>query len=165
MKKKKNKNNSLNIEMEAAMRDSDITNIMHKASAKFIRTLDSDTIYTCEINALWKSLVNFKPEKRTKFTTYLYRGVVIECLKAVKFENKNAAHNKQLHDNLSSKKSNHNLMFELLDELETEEEKELLRDKYSNMTIQEMADTRTYSRETVRKKLKKVYTKLSDSLD
>lgn len=163
--KKKNKDNNINIKMEAAMKDSDITNIMHKASGKFIRNLDTDTLYTCEINALWKSLVNFKPEKKTKFTTYLYKGVVIECLKALKFENKNSASNRELHDNVSPKRHSPNLMFELLDELDTEEEKRLITDKYSNMTIQEMANTRTYSRETVRKKLKKLYNKLRDSLD
>jgi RNA polymerase sigma factor (sigma-70 family) len=163
MKKKKDSN--INIKMEAAMKDSDITNIMHKASGKFIRSLDTDTLYTCEINALWKSLVNFKPEKKTKFTTYLYKGVVIECLKALKFENKNCSNNRELHDNLSSKRHSPNLIFELLDELDTDEEKMLITDKFSNMTIQEMANTRTYSRETVRKKLKKLYNKLRESLD
>ena len=49
-------------------------------------------------------------------------------------------------------------------ELKTEEEKELIIDKLSNMTIQEMADKRSYSRETVRKKLKKIFAHLKNRL-
>ena len=145
--------------IERAMKDKDIKNIMHKASYRFMKNLDCDTIYTCQINALWKAFVNFKPEKNTKFTTYLYKGVMIECIKAVKFDNKNKCMNK-LHDNITSKRDNCTLLFDLLDELETKEDKDLLMDKFNNMTIEEMAQKRTYSRETVRKKLKKIYSHL-----
>lgn len=55
-----------------------------------------------------------------------------------------------------------NILFEILDCLNTDEEKDLIMDKYSNMTINEMAEKRNYSRETVRKKLKKIYQKLND---
>jgi DNA-directed RNA polymerase specialized sigma24 family protein len=84
---------------------------------------------------------------------------MIECIKAVKFDNKNKCMNK-LHDNITSKRDNCTLLFDLLDELETKEDKDLLMDKFNNMTIEEMAQKRTYSRETVRKKLKKIYSHL-----
>ena len=64
--------------------------------------MDGDEIYTCQINALWKAHVNFKPERKAKFTTYLFNGVFIECLKAVKFKNKLSDHAVKLHDNISS---------------------------------------------------------------
>ena len=51
-------------------------------------------------------------------------------------------------------------MFELLDELDDEEEKSLLIDKYCNMTISEMADKRNSNRETTRKKLKNIFSKI-----
>lgn len=146
----------LDNKIEKALKDKDIKNIMHKASSKFMKNLDSDIIYTCQINALWKAFVNFKPEKKTKFTTYLYKGVMIECIKAAKFESKNKCTNK-LHDNITARSDNTTLLFDLLDELDNVEDKELLMDKFNNMTIEEMAHKRTYSRETVRKKLKKIY--------
>lgn len=153
------KNNCINMKIEKALKDRDINNIMHKASSNFTKNLDKDTIYTCQINALWKAFVNFKPEKNTKFTTYLYKGVLIECIKAIKFENKNKC-NSKLHDNIHVNNSNSTLLLELLDELKENEDKELLMDKFNNMTIEEMAAKRTYSRETVRKKLKKIYSQL-----
>jgi hypothetical protein len=51
----------------------------------------------------------------------------------------------KLHENITSKTDNTTLIFDLLDELETKEEKDLLMDKFNNMTIEEMAQKRTYS--------------------
>jgi hypothetical protein len=47
-------------------------------------------------------------------------------------------------------------LFDILDEAKNQEEVDLINDKYSNMTIQEMANKRSSNRETVRKKLKKI---------
>lgn len=155
---------NINDKIEIALQDKNILNIMNKACSLFCRQLDSDVLYTCKINALWKSLVNYDESKNTKFTTYLYKGVVIECLKATKFEKKSRQlHGKILHPNIESPHSPINLL-DILDELKTEEEKELIIDKLSNMTIQEMADKRSYSRETVRKKLKKIFAHLKNRL-
>ena len=150
---------NINQRIEKALKDQDVIKIMNKACQSFSKQLDQDTIYTCKINALWKSLLNYNPSKNTKFTTYLYKGVLIECLKSIKFENKNKFANKILHENIPSK-SNDNLLMELVDILDSDEEKQLLIDKYMNKTIQEMSESRAYSRETVRKKLKKIYHKI-----
>lgn len=144
-----------------ALQNKDIVNIMHKASKRFTNQLDKDTIYTCQINALWKAFLNFKPEKNTKFTTYLFNGVFIECLKEIKFKNKYSKNTKKLHDNIV-KNNERYLLIDILDELSNEEDKQLLLDKISNMTIQEMADKRNISRETVRKRLKKLVQNFQD---
>ena len=60
---------SIDTKIEKALRDKNITKIMHKASKSFSCRLDPDEIYTCQINALWKSFQNFKPDFGTKFTT------------------------------------------------------------------------------------------------
>jgi DNA-directed RNA polymerase specialized sigma subunit len=145
----------IDTKIEKALQNKDITNIMHKASKRFIHQLDKDTIYTCQINALWKAFVNFKPEKNTKFTTYLFNGVFIECLKEIKFKNKSNRCKHKLHDNIAEHNDRY-LMVDILDEITNEEDRQLLLDKISNMTIQEMANKRNISRETVRKKLKKL---------
>lgn len=145
----------LDLNIENALKDKNITNIMHKASKRFINQLDKDTIYTCQINALWKAFVNFKPEKNAKFTTYLYNGVFIECLKEVKFKNKYSQNVKKVHNNIATNNEQY-LLIDLLDEVKNPEDKDLIIDKISNMTIQEMADKRNISRETVRKRLKKL---------
>jgi DNA-directed RNA polymerase specialized sigma subunit len=145
----------LDINIENALKDKNITNIMHKASKRFMNQLDKDTIYTCQINALWKAFLNFNPEKNAKFTTYLYNGVFIECLKEIKFKNKYSKNMQKLHNNIASNNEQY-LLIDLLDEVQNEDDKNLLMDKISNMTIQEMADKRNVSRETVRKRLKKL---------
>jgi len=156
--------NCINTKIEQALKNKDIKNIMHKASSRFMKGLDQDTIYTCQINALWKAFVNFKPEKNTKFTTYLYKGVFIECLKAIKFERRQDFCSRSIHANIPAKNQT-NTMFDILDAIDSHEDMELILDKYQNMTIQEMADKREYSRETVRKKLKKIYSQLKIAFD
>lgn len=146
--------------IENALKDSNITKIMHKASNRFRNQLDEDMIHTCQLNALWKALVNFKPEKKVKFTTYLYSGVFIECLKEVKFHKKHDRFTQKiLHDNIPNS-NNSTVLFDILDEARNPEEEELILDKYYNMTINEMADKRSSNRETVRKKLKNVLNRI-----
>lgn len=145
----------IDVKIEKALQDKDITNIMHKAARRFRNQLDKDTIYTCQLNALWKAFLNFKPEKNTKFTTYLFNGVFIECLKEIKFRNKSSKCKHKLHDNIAQNNERY-LMIDILDEITNDEDRQLLLDKISNMTIQEMANKRNISRETVRKKLKKL---------
>ena len=104
------------------------------------------------------------PEFGTKFTTYLYSGVYIECLKELKFKEKSNRCNKKLHDNIS-RDNGDILKIDLMDEVLTREEFDLLSDKISNMTINEMAAVRDYSRETVRKKLKKISRRIKDKFN
>jgi hypothetical protein len=148
----------IDLKIEKALKDKNIINIMNKASKSFITQLDEDTIYTCKINALWKAFLNFKPEKNTKFTTYLYNGVYIECIKEIKFKNKSKDRNK-LHDNITIK-NNQYLIVDILDEFDNDYDKELILDKMKNMTIDEMAKKRNSNRETTRKKLKNLINKL-----
>lgn len=151
MKHKKN--------IEVALADPNIKKVMSAACKTFKNELDCDEIYTCKINALWKCLKNFKPNKNTKFTTYLWQGVYIECLKELKFKQKSRRCNGKLHDNIPKHNSDI-LMVDILDEVDNQEDKDLLLDKISNLTIKEMSEKRPYSRETARKKIKKITNKI-----
>lgn len=154
------KNETLNDKIVAALKDDNIVRIMNDASKRFRNQLDTDSIYTCQINALWKSFVNYNPNKNTKFTTYLYNGIFIECLKEVKFQGKLKNRSCSIHDNIPHNRTE-NLIFECLDELKSEEERSLFLDRISNMTISEIAKKHDSNRETVRKKIKNIGHKLS----
>lgn len=145
----------LNTKIENALQNQDIVKIMNKASNRFRNTLDNDSIYTCQINALWKAFLHYKPEKNTKFTTYLYQGVFIECLKEAKFLNKHKATYK-LHDNIVYYQNESEIMSDILDELKNAEDREIIMDRISKMTINEIAKKKNVSRETIRKKIKKI---------
>jgi hypothetical protein len=140
--------------IETALNDSNIVKIMNRASKRFKGQLDKDTIYTCQINALWKAFLNHDPNKAAKFTTYLYNGVFIECMKEIKFKNKSQRFGGKLHDNISNNKDPF-LIIDIFDEL-NEEEKQIFIDKASNMTIAEMAQKYGTNRESTRRKVHKM---------
>lgn len=152
----------MNTKIQDALNDKNIIKIMTKASQRFNNQLDKDIIYSCHINALWKAFLHFKPEKNVKFTTYLYNGVFIECLKEIKFINKNRFCNNKLHDNISNKKDPY-FLIDLFDEV-SGVEKEILLDKFSNMTIEEMAKKYNTNRETTRKRIKSILSKIRKKL-
>ena len=153
----------INTKIENALQDINIVKIMNRASKRFRNQLDKDTIYTCQLNALWKTFLNYDEKKGAKFTTYLYKGVFIECMKEINFINKNQAKSK-LHDNLCSNK-NPFLMTDILDEFEDECERNLIVDKMSNMTIAEIADKYSKNRESVRKKINKLTDKIKNKFE
>ena len=153
----------INTKIETALLDTNIVKIMNRASKRFRNQLDKDTIYTCQLNALWKTFLNYDEKKGAKFTTYLYKGVFIECMKEINFINKNQAKSK-LHDNLCSNK-NPFLMTDILDEFEDECERNLIVDKMSNMTIAEIADKYSKNRESVRKKINKLTDKIKNKFE
>tara|TARA_Y100000385_G_scaffold195050_1_gene201912 strand:+ start:12071 stop:12559 length:489 start_codon:yes stop_codon:yes gene_type:complete len=151
----------MNNKVENALKDKNIVNIMNKASGRFSRQIDQDEIYSCQLKALWRALVNFKPEKGIKFTTYLYNGVFIECLKEVQFHEKHRRFTSNiLHENVCTKRDLSQEMIDVMDELRNDQEVELIMDKYSNMSIKEIASKHNINRETVRKKIKNIMARI-----
>lgn len=144
----------LNTKIENALKDDNILKIMNRASKRFRGQLDGDTIHTCQINALWKAFLNHDPNKAAKFTTYLYNGVFIECMKEIKFKNKSQKFGGKLHDNIPNNKDPF-LMIDIFDEL-NEQEKQIFVDKASNMTIAEMSKKYNTNRESTRRKVHKI---------
>jgi DNA-directed RNA polymerase specialized sigma subunit len=145
----------VNTKIEEALKDENITKIMHMASKRFKNQLDSDIIHTCQINALWKAILNHDPNKAAKFTTYLYHGVFIECMKEIKFKNKSNRMGGKLHENLTIN-SDPFLMIDILDELKDSKDKQLFLDKISNMTIAEIAEKHGTNRESTRRRIHKI---------
>jgi len=110
------------------------------------------------MSATWSAINNFKQEKNTKFTTYLYKGVVYECIKQKKTNNRKSS---TPHYNISS--ANHiscklgfDFSADLVDEINICEDPSLIYEKYYyNYTLNDMAKKRGISKEAVRFKLKK----------
>ena len=141
----------INKKIEESLKDSNIVNIMNKASGSFCSQLDGDEIYTCQLNALWKAICNHDESKPAKFTTYLYNGVRIECIREVKFKKKNHQH--AYADAVDDR--DHFFDIELMDEIDKCPDSELILDRMQNYTIKEIADRHECNRETVRRKIKK----------
>jgi DNA-directed RNA polymerase specialized sigma subunit len=141
----------MDTKIENALKDENIQNIMNKAAGSFRRQLNEDEIHTCKLNALWKAFSNHDPTKAAKFTTYLYNGVRIECIREIKFNKRKHA---PLHSNIADKTDS---FFEtdLMDELDQCPNKELLIDRMKSHTIKEIAKKYDCNRETIRRKIKK----------
>lgn len=145
----------INLKMEKALNNTDIINIMFKASKTFANQLDEDTIHSCKLYALWRSLINFKPDRNIKFTTYLYNSVKFECLKHLKKNKKHVQNRSILHQNIQSIKSADILTIDLFDETKNDAEKQMLIDKMNYMSNSKMAEKHGVTRETLRKRYKK----------
>lgn len=55
-------------------------NVAKYAASTFKRSLSKEKIEECILNALWIVAKKYKSDKGTKITTYVFQGVVFECL-------------------------------------------------------------------------------------
>jgi DNA-directed RNA polymerase specialized sigma subunit len=147
---------------EDFMVDENIVKIAKSASSRFSNTLSKDEIYTCVLNAIWKASERHDPKLGSKFTTYLYNGVIMECLTQQKFNrNRSVA---KLHDNIPET-FNHADSIDLFDEIQGCDNPSIILDYFfNNKSIKEIAQEQGVSGETIRLKLKKNLEKLKTKL-
>lgn len=145
-------------DFDRLIKDENIIKITKKASEKFRRLLNKEEIYTCILNAIWKASNKYNPQKGSKFTTYLYQGVVIECLTQIKF-NKQKRYSKEIHENYATVDRNYT---DLIDEILTRcDDPQIILDKFiHNKTIKEIAVEYKICNETARLRIKKNLKKL-----
>ena len=152
----------MNEKIEAALKDEEHQKIMNKASRSFINQLTFDEIRTCHMNAIWKAHEHYDPNGGAKFFTYLYRGVIIECLRELRFNQKYKNH-RSVHANIPDKRDDH-FYLELKEELDRVPNKEMVEDRLSGMAIKEIAEKFGYNRETARRKIKKSMSRLASKM-
>ena len=142
----------------------DLEKIANKASNSFLGVLSSDEVEVCILNAFWKAYKKYDPSAGTKFTTYFYNGVVMECLSQKKF-NLNYPY-MRIHDNIVSAPYRDVERIDMLDEVSSScEDPQLIFDRfYKNMTVKEIALSRGVCSETIRIKINKNLTKLKRKL-
>lgn len=139
-----------------AIENEDIKKVSLKAASTFTDCLSQEEIKNCIHGAIWNATLNYNPDKKNKFTTYLYRGVVYECLKCKKSNSNNKAAHVKLNSNLLSDNFKGFDKIDIMDEIKSCADPDLLIDRFfHNFTLNEMAKTRGVSKETVRFKLKK----------
>lgn len=148
--------------VEDAINNEDIMKIARKAANTFYHYLSQDEIDSCILYAIWKAINSYDTSHGSKFTTYLYNGVIMECLTQKKFNVKK--NNKKIN------KSTKNYYFEsnkidMMDEIIKCEDPDLIYDYfYKNKSIKEIAFERGVSGETIRLKIKKCLRKIKKTL-
>lgn len=145
------------------LNDPDVMRIAHSAASTFYPSLSRDEIQSCILNALWRASNRYNKRNKIKFTSYLYNGVVFECLSQRKFNKSKRV--STLNEN-SEDKYNPVDEIDMMDTINTKcEDPELIIDRfYNNMTIKELAKSRGVCGETIRIRLKKNLEKLRFSL-
>lgn len=144
----------MNKEIIEKLKNNDIIGITASAASPFMSILSKDEIKTCILNAIWKALKKFDSKVGCKFTTYLYRGVVMECLTQQKFNSSKSKH-LCIHKNIPDP-VDYDLRTEMLDLVKNCDDPDLIYDRfYKNMTIKELAENRGVCGETIRIKIKK----------
>ena len=146
--------------------EDDINKVCRKASSAFSPYLSQNEIESCILNALWKALKKYDHSKKTKFTSYLHNGVVMECLTQKKFNTNTGSPTYRIHDNISSFNNTNIDRIDMLDELnECCEDPEIIYDRfYRNMTVREIAKSRGVCSETIRVKINKNLSRLGTKL-
>lgn len=66
-------------QFKTAMSTGDNVNIIRKVTSRYASVIHPDDLYTCGLNALWRTLQCHDPKYNQKFTTSLYRFVEWEC--------------------------------------------------------------------------------------
>lgn len=147
--------------LREALKNRDYIKIMAKAGNKFLPLLSVEEIETCKMNALWKALLAYDKDKigknkvKSKFTSFLYRGVILECKTQAKFVNRGRKNVERISDNLGYIDTTIEFsdMFEEVDQVE---DSDILYDYFlENMTIEQISQERDISKQSVSaKKLK-----------
>lgn len=135
-----------NEDMIIAIESEDNQKIMARACKKFACVLNADEIESCKLNALWKALETYDPNmisrrntKKSKFTSYLFRGVQLECKTAIKFIIAGRRGEALVHDNIGLE-SDVIASIELRDEISKTEYGEILEEVYFNgLTTKELS--------------------------
>ncbi len=157
--------------------------IARSAANSFSPVLSQDEIESCILTAMWKAMQKYDESSKTKFSTFLYNGVKMECLtqrkfnlshknKKVKFVKVNKPYffNKMKENSPISREfvedpNNYTETVDMMDEIKNLSDPELVYDRfYKNMTIKELAKKRGVCGETIRIRLKKNLKKLKRNL-
>ncbi len=150
-------------QLKKVLEDKETMNIANYAASGYSSSLTKDEIENCIYNAVWNALDKFDESKGAKFSTFLHRGVRLQCQKRLNF-NKRYKTTNYYEDSVSHKFSSNlknqiysqDLKFEIKDEIENCEDPDILYDRYyNNMTLTEIANKKNTSYETIRNKIKK----------
>jgi len=139
---------------------SDINNIriMNKVCSKYRNTIPYDELERCKLVSLWQALLAYDPEGGRKFTSFLYNRIDWECKKQIYQINR--IKSKHIFCEEVSKEDSHCYqdsfeIQEVLNKLDPKYQRAVSQRFFKKMTMQEIADSNGYSRETARRYVKK----------
>jgi RNA polymerase sigma factor (sigma-70 family) len=125
---------------------------------KYSRILDRDVLLACADIALWRCLKNYDYKRKIKFTTYLYRLVVCECLSEIK---RTRVQCESIENEVEDKNNYFNsvIIDDYLNSL-TDREKRIIKMRYfDNHTLEKISQEENLTKEGVRYVIKRCFEK------
>ena len=156
----------LNEKIKTALKDPDIIAMTKAATKSYKRSLNEEELKSCILNALSRSILNFDPSKNSKFTTYLHKGLKIECLTQIKKNKPLLRFSTKATSKIDERSEMNMRMIEVMDEIERLKDGHLVVDKYlNNYTCKEIGEKNGIHPETVRTKIKKTLESLRTKME
>lgn len=154
--------------VQELLKNDDIRKVAFKAASSFKNCLTEEEIENCVMNAVWKASQRYNTDKsKCKFTTFLHKGVLFECLSTRKFNRNNLWSLDKYDYNGNKLQDNFNGFnrVDMLDQISMCDDPDLIYDRfYNNMTIKEIAKDRGVCGETIRIRLEKNLKKIKLSM-
>ena len=147
------------------MKDPNIIALTKSVTRRYRKSLRVDDIQSCVLVALSRAILNFDPSKNSKFTTYLHKGLKIECLTQIKKNKLMPRLSSKSVSKVDEKSEMPIKMIEVMDEIDRLKDGHLVVDKYlNNYTCKEIGDKNGLHAESVRVKIKKTIETLRDKM-
>ena len=159
--------------LKKILNDKETMNMAKYAASGYCSSLSKDEIENCIYNAVWNALGKFDESRGVKFSTFLHRGVKLQCQKRLNFNKKYKSDNyyeetvfSKNNKDLKNKVYSQELISEMKDEIENCEDPDILYDRfYNNMTLVEIAKKKNTSYETIRNKINKNLKMIKNRID
>ena len=136
--------------MRELLSDPNIVGIMNAVGSRY-RSIDPDQIDSIKLITLWECAKKYRPDRGTKFTSFLYQNLVFAFKDELK-KNIREYPTDLMEINVSTRSSSGADIFDGI----PKEYASLLEQKYVyNMTMNEIGKKNGYSRETARRKVAK----------
>lgn len=136
----------------------DIIRIANKAAAGFRGYLSKTEIESCILIAIWKAVSKYDPKFGLKISTFIYKGVRLEC-RSLKQQNDGNKRFQSLYydDGVVDKRYDNNRYVDMYDELSAIKNSDLAIRRYvDNTSIKQLADEAGLTKVAIRKKIQKV---------
>lgn len=151
------------MKFEEAINNIDCIKVMHSVCYRYNKKLSPDDAKSLSMQTLWECCQKYDPDhpKKSKFTSFLYQQLDFKIKNLLKkYRKEKSSLLGQEVSYLDSK-----VEFYILGSL-NDEEKNILKQAYLyKMTMEEIGKQNGYSRETARRKLKKITQKCKELIN
>lgn len=159
------------IEFKEALENIDNIRIINSACSKYRNIIPAEDLQRCKLISLWEAMKAFDPEGGKKFTSFLYTRVDWECKKQVADIIKNKTRYAQVNEEIfpiigriDAKTFSEIDIKDSINMLSDEFQKVLHQRFFEKLTMEEIAKSNNYSRETARRHIINALKKLKECL-